>query len=135
MMSSQDSKSVVQQIFAAAGAADWDTVRSHMHDDICVFEPDSVPYSGVKKGVDAMIELMKEVYGFWEDHTLDIKEFVAEGDTVVMLAIFHGRGRTGLSFAMPMAAEWKIRDGKAYEVRPYYFDTKVLHDAHYGPSA
>lgn len=133
-MSSQDNKSVIQQIFAAAGEGDWKTVKSHMHEDMRIYEADSLPYSGAREGVDAVVEMIQEVFGYWEDQELEIKDFVAEGDTVVLLATMFGRGKSGLSFEMPVAGVWKLRDGKAIEVRPHYFDTKVMHDAHYGPS-
>lgn len=132
-MNSQQNKRVIQQIFDASFRKDWDTVRSFLHEDMCVHEPESVPYSGTRRGIDATIELMKEVYGHWEEHRLEILDFVAEGDTVVLLANFYGRGKYGPQFKMPLAAPWKLRDGKAYEVRPHYFDTKIMYEAHYGP--
>lgn len=133
-MSSQNNKSVVQQIFAAFAEGDMDTVKSFLHEDVCVYEPESLPYGGVTKGRDAMLELFGEVFGLWQDLDLDIKQFVEEGETVVLLADFCGTGKAGISFKMPLAEVWKVRDGKVYEVRPHYFDAKLMHDAHYGPS-
>ena len=49
------------------------------------------------------------------------------------LGHFAGTGKkTGQAFSVPLAAVWRLEDGRVKEVRPFYFDTKLMHDAHYG---
>lgn len=124
---------IVQAIFAAAAAEDWDTIKSLVHDDIQVFEADSLPYAGVFRGPEEFIALIQQVAHTWDDTHHEIHHVVASGDHVINLATMAGRAKTtGRTFSVPMAEVWRFRDGKVSEVHPFYFDTKALHDAHFG---
>jgi len=124
---------IIQVIFEAAAEEDWETIKSLVHDDIQVFEADSLPYAGVFKGPDQFIELIQQVFSTWEDVEHTINHVVASGEHVVMLANMAGRAKkTGRTFSVPMAEVWRLKDGKVAEIRPFYFDTKVMHDAHFG---
>jgi ketosteroid isomerase-like protein len=126
-------REIVQAIFDAFAEEDWNTIRSLVHDDIQVFEADSLPYAGLFKGPDNFIALNQKVFDTWEDSHHTIDHIIADGDHVVILGNMAGRGKaTGQAFSVPMAAVWRLEDGKVIEVRPFYFDTKVMHDAHFG---
>lgn len=131
----RSNREVVEQIFAASAAADWDTVRAHLHDDVRVIEADSLPYAGVFSGPDEFIALNQKVFDTWEESRNKIEHILSDGDHVVILATFSGRGRgSGKSFSVPLAAVWRLEDGRVKEIRPFYFDTKLMHDAHFGGS-
>lgn len=126
-------RDVVQAVFAASAAEDWDVVKSHLHDDVRIIEADSLPYSGVFVGPEAFIALNRQVFETWEDSSNAIEHILADGDHVVILTTMSGRGRgSGEHFSVPLAAVWLFEGGKVKEIRPYYFDTKLMHDAHYG---
>lgn len=126
-------REIVQAVFDASAKKDWDTVKSFLHSDIHVFEPDSLPYAGVIIGPDNFIELNQRVFNTWADSKHTIDAIVADGDHVVILGNMAGSGKaTGQAFSVPLAAVWRLKEGKVVEVRPFYFDTKVMHDAHYG---
>ena len=126
-------REIVQAIFDASAEKDWNTVKALLHDDIQVFEADSLPYAGVFKGPDNFIALNQKVFDTWDDSNHTIDHIIADGDHVVILGNMAGRGKaTGRSFSVPLAAVWQLKDGKVIEIRPFYFDTKVMHDAHYG---
>ena len=126
-------RDVVQAVFDASAAKNWDVVRSHLHDDIRVIEADSLPYSGVFAGPEAFIALNQQVFETWEDSSNTIEHILADGDHVVILSTMSGRGRgTGDFISVPLAAVWLFEQEKVKEIRPYYFDTKLMHDAHYG---
>lgn len=126
-------REIVQAVFDASAEEDWDTVKSFLHDDVQVFEADSLPYAGVFKGPDNFIALNQTVFNTWADANHTIDHIIADGDHVVILGNMAGRGKaTGLAFSVPLAAVWRLKDGKVVEVRPFYFDTKAMHDAHVG---
>ena len=129
----RSNREIVQAVFAASAEEDWDTVKSFLHDDIHVFEPDSLPYAGVIVGPENFIDLNQRGFNTWADTDHTIEHIVADGDHVVILGNMSGRGKaTGQAFSVPLAAVWRLKDGKVVEVRPFYFDTKVMHDAHFG---
>ena len=130
---SRSNQEIIQAIFEASAEEDWDTVKSLVHNDIQVFEADSLPYAGVFKGPENFVGLIQQVFGTWEDVVHTINHVVADGEFVVILANMAGRAKTtGRTFSVSMAEVWRLRDGKVIEIRPHYFDTKALHDAHYG---
>lgn len=126
-------REIIQAVFDASAEQDWDKVKSLVHDDIQVYEADSLPYAGVFKGPEQFVALIQQVFSTWEDVDHTINHIVADGEFVVILANMAGRAKTtGRTFSVPMAEVWRFRDGKVSEIRPHYFDTKALHDAHYG---
>lgn len=130
---STPNKDIVQAIFDASAAADWDVVRSHLHEDVRVIEAESLPYPGEFVGPDGFIALNQQVFNTWEDSSNAIQHILADGDHVVILSEMSGRGRgSGDYFTVPLAAVWRFEGNKVKEIRPYYFDTKLMHDAHFG---
>ncbi len=126
-------REIVEKIFAASAASDWELVRAHLHEDVRIIEADSLPYSGIFSGPDGFIALNQQVFGTWEDSKNTIEHILADGDHVVILGTMSGRGRgSGEFFTVPLAAVWRFEDSKVKEIRPFYFDTKLMHDAHYG---
>jgi len=126
-------REIIQAIFDASAEEDWNTVKSLVHDEIQVFEADSLPYGGVSKGAESFVALIQQVFSTWDDIDHTINHIVADGDFVVILARMAGRSKTtGQAFSVPMAEVWQLKDGKVIKIRPFYFDTKALHDAHYG---
>ena len=106
-----------------------------MHDDIRIIEADSLPYAGTFTGPDEFIGLTDKVFGAWDDVRQTTDHVIADGEHVVILGRFEGRGKaTGQYFDVPLAAVWRLEDGKVREIRPFYFDTKLMHDA-YGESS
>jgi len=90
---SASNRDIVQAVFAASAAEEWDVVRSHLHDDVRIIEADSLPYSGVFEGPDGFIALNRQVFDTWEDSSNTIEHILADGDHVVILTTMSGRGR------------------------------------------
>ena len=117
----------VQRFFQLAASGERAAIEDMMHDDICVFEAESLPFGGEHRGKDAFFALVRRVFGNWSEVELETEHYVAEGDRVVALVNFRARSRrTGEPFCMPLAEVWTFRDGKIAEIRPYYFDTKRM---------
>jgi ketosteroid isomerase-like protein len=132
-MTTASNRDIVQAIFDASAAQDWDVVRSHLHADVRVIEAESLPYAGEFVGPEAFIALNQQVFNTWEDSSNAIHHILADGDHVVILSEMTGRGRgSGESFTVPLAAVWRFEGSKVKEIRPYYFDTKLMYDAHHG---
>ena len=120
-------KLVLQRFLACAANRDRAGQAELLHDDIRVFEAQSLPFAGEHIGKEAFFTLVKRVFTQWDDVEMKTQQFIAEGDTVVLLATMHGRGRQrGESFSMAIAEVWRFRDGKIAAIQPYYYDTKRL---------
>ena len=97
-------KELVQAVFDASAVKDWDTVKSYLHDDIQIFEADSLPYAGVFKGPEGFVALNQQVFNAWTDAKSKTDFLIADGDHVVVLRNMEGRGKkTGQAFSVPLA--------------------------------
>ena len=80
-----------------------------------------------------LLAARQQVFDTWDDTQQQTDHVLVDGDHVVILGHFAGTGKkTGQAFSVPLAAVWRLEDGRVKEVRPFYFDTKLMHDAHYG---
>jgi ketosteroid isomerase-like protein len=128
---SNSNKDIVLAFLDASVGGDEETMRDLLHPDVRVIEADSLPYGGVAEGPDGFIELIRRVFTTWEETEVSVQQVLGDGDRVVLLAEMTGRGKgNGKVFRMPIAEVWLLDKGKIREVRPYYFDTKLLHDIH-----
>lgn len=71
--------------------------------------------------------LMGEV---WESFEMVEQEFLAAGETAVVLTQDRARARaTGCELNLPILQAITVRDGQIAEVRPFYWDTRATASA------
>jgi ketosteroid isomerase-like protein len=64
--------------------------------------------------------LIQEWIDSFEDFRADAMEFIDRGEYVVVSLVLRGRGRgSDEEVALPETHVWKMREGKAVEVREY----------------
>lgn len=126
---SDTNKDVVLNFLAASVRGDKEAMIALLHTDVRVIEANSLPYGGINEGPQAFIDLIQRVFKTWDNTSVKVDQMLCEGDTVVSLAHMTGQGKHGgRKFKMPIVEVWLIDSGKIKEVRPFYFDTKLLHD-------
>ncbi len=126
---SEANKAIVKNFLAASVRGDKEAMIALLHADVRVIEAESLPYGGISEGPEGFIDLISRVFKTWDNTSVRIDQMLCEGDKVVSLAHMTGQGKQGgRKFNMPIAEVWLIDSGKIKEVRPYYFDTKTLHD-------
>jgi len=127
---SQSKLEVVQAMFDALAAGDFERMKSYLHPDVFVTEADCLPYAGIHRGPEAYIQLVDKVVGTWDELQLAVIARAEVGDMVVVVSEFAGKNKAGVPFNMPMTEVFHFTDGKISEVRPYYFDTHRLAELH-----
>ena len=126
---SNSNKDIVLAFLDASVRGDEEAMRDLLHPDVQFIEADSLPYGGISEGPEDIIELIRRIFKTWEDTDVTVQQVLGDGDRVVLLAEMTGRGRTtGTAFQMPIAEIWLLDNGKIKQMRPFYFDTKLLHD-------
>lgn len=116
-------KSIVQAVYAHAGAGDWAACEALLSPDLVIHEADGLPYAGTYRGRDALQQLHGIVMGHWQDPVIEFHAMTAGDGHVVSLVTFHLTSRaTGKSVAMPLAEVFRIEHGLVTEIRPFYFD-------------
>ena len=130
---SRSNKDIVREFMATARRGDVEALRALFHPEFRIVEADGLPYGGTRRGVEGLLGLVHEVFSTWKDCRVEVRQLVAEDDCVFVLAEMSGRGRAEAEpFRVPIAELYRFRDGCIVEIRPFYFDTKRLHDAHFG---
>jgi len=127
---SQSNTEIVQAMFDAMAAGDFELMKSYLHPEVIVNEAECLPYSGIYQGPDAYIALVHKVVGTWDDLQLSVDAMAESGDLVMVVSEFAGKNKAGVAFKMPMTEVFHFTDGKISEVRPYYFDTHKLAELH-----
>lgn len=99
-------------------------------DDFVIYEAEGLPFGGVFRGMEGYIQCMTGINSFWTNKNLAPPEFVPAGDNrILMLSHFEGDiTKNGEHVSMPTVSIWTFKDGKIETVRPFFFDTKHVHD-------
>jgi ketosteroid isomerase-like protein len=117
----EESVEFVKGVYAAFGRGDVPAVLGAFAEDIEWFEAEGMPYGGLYRGGDAVVEnvfgpIATDVEGF----AVTPEEFVGSGDTVAAIVRYTGTGKaTGKSLDVPVVHVWDIRDGKLIRFRQY----------------
>ncbi len=111
---------IVQALYAATGAGDFDTAETYLTEDFFITEADDLPMKGVYRGRRALRDLYTKVFGMLDVSGLDVKAHCAGGDFVVTVLELDFADR---SIARAEICElFRFRGDKVCEIKPYYFD-------------
>jgi ketosteroid isomerase-like protein len=112
------------------GAAPFDLLAPFFAPDVELHQADALPYGGTWHGHEGMARFFLAMSRTWEVFDLVEQEFLATGETAVVLTRVRARARaTGRELAFPILQTIRIRDGRIAEVRPFYWDTRAIADA------
>ena len=117
----EQSVEFLKGLYGAFGRGDVPTVLGGFADDIEWHEAEGMPYGGVYRGGDAVLQ---KVFGpiatDVEDFAVTAEEFVGSGETVAAVVRYTGTGKvTGRTLDVPAVHLWDIRDGKITRFRQF----------------
>jgi ketosteroid isomerase-like protein len=119
-MSEQTNIAVVQQAYEAFGRGDIPAVLDTQADDVVwhLQGPSVIPFAGAHRGREGIAEFFSLVGESLEIEQFEPREFVAQGDTVVVLGYERSIAKpTGRSFEQEWAHVYTLRDGKIATAR------------------
>lgn len=126
-MTDQETRALVEKLYALSGAGDWTAVAEYMSDDLVIREADSLPYGGDYTGRNALRDLFGKVMAFWDDPSIEMHAITAGQDHGVgILTLSVTSRRTGRRLTLDIAEMFRFRDGKLVEIKPYYYDTHMI---------
>ena len=109
---------VVQETYEAVGRGDVPALLDLLTDDVeWTFQgPSAIPFAGTRRGREGVAEFFSLVGGNLEFERFEPREFVAQGDTVVVLGFERSLIKpTGRTFGQEWAHVYRLRDGKVAE--------------------
>ena len=124
----EQSVEVVRRVYDAFGRGDMAGVLGAMADDIKWYQAEGMPYGGLYHGGEAVAQnvfgpLMRDIPNF----AVAPEEFIASGDTVVVVARYTGTGKdTGKDLDLPVVHVWDVRNDKLARFRQFADTAKFL---------
>ena len=129
-MAERENVQIVEQVYAALGQRDMPAALNLLTGDIewHIYGPsDTLPFTGTFRGHDGVVQLFKTFSETVEPEHLGSREFVAEGDKVVVFGSERTRVKsTGRFFEMDTVHLWTLREGKVVAFREYYDTAAVV---------
>ena len=122
-MNEQENLRVVQEGYAAFGRGDIPALLNLYTEDVEYVipgAPNIIPYAGTYRGPDQVAQFFSLLADAVEFEQFEPQQFIAQGDSVVVLG--RGRGRvkvTGHSFAEEWAHALTLREGKVTRFQAY----------------
>lgn len=125
-----DSISLVRALYAAFANGDMEHFVGALDGDIEWDEAAGFPLIGGRHvGVDAVVGVLSSLPRDWDAMWFEPREFLADGDLVVVLGDTGATWRaTGASYTTPFAHRWRLRDNKVIGWRAY-LDTALAQAA------
>ncbi len=115
IMSDKTNTAVVQQAYAAFGQGDIPALLSLLTDDVewSLPGPSVIPWAGTRHGHEGVTEFFSLIGETLEFERFEPREFVAQGNTVVVLGYERSLVKpTGYAFEQEWAHVFTLRDGK-----------------------
>ncbi|HST31894.1 MAG TPA: nuclear transport factor 2 family protein [Solirubrobacteraceae bacterium] len=118
---SGQSEDVIRGLYEAFARGDVPSVLGGFAPDIEWHEAEGMPYGGVYRGPEAIVEnvfgpIATDVEGF----AIAPEQLIAAGDTVAAVVRYTGTGKaTGKPLDLPVVHVWDIRDGKVARFRQF----------------
>jgi uncharacterized protein len=114
-MSDQTNLDVVQQAYVAFGQGEILALLEFLTDDVewTLQGPSVLPWAGTRHGREGVEEFFSLLGQTYEFEQFEPREFVAQGDTVVVVGYERSRVKaTGRTFEQEWAHVYTLRDGK-----------------------
>jgi len=120
----QRNRKILFDAYAAIQMGDQNALFECCAPDIVFYEAESLPYGGVKHGIDGVREGLLGAFSAWSHVRCDFQEFTAAGDIVIAyMQVALTARTTGEVYKGPTAEMFRFRDGKITEWRVIYWDT------------
>ncbi|MFD5097442.1 nuclear transport factor 2 family protein [Streptomyces albidochromogenes] len=139
MSSTTDSVTVLTGMYAAEaeylaaggpGEASFNVLAPFFALNVELHQADALPYGGTWRGHKGMTQFFLTMGQVWETFDMVEQEFLATGETAVVLTQVRARARaTGRELSFPILQTITVKDGQITEVRPFYWDTQAIADA------
>jgi uncharacterized protein len=128
-MSTQESTRIVKEFFAAIARGDEQGLLALCAEDIEWIIPGEWAWAGTHRGHAGLISFLQKAPETVEISTSEHREFVVQGDRIVVLGVATGRIKaTNKTFKDHFVFSITVRNGKLSNIREY-IDTLALAQA------
>lgn len=144
-LSTPDAMSVLKGMYAAEadylaaggpGTAPFAPLAPFFSPDVVLHQAEALPYGGVWRGHDGLERFFLAMSQVWDTFDMVDQTFLTNTSPLVVLTHVHARARaTGRGLDFSILQIITVQDGRITEVRPFYWDTAAIANAHNDDSA
>lgn len=124
-MGEAENVKIVQKLYADYGQGNIPAVVDALGDEIVFIQPKAgqSPLAGTYRGRKQVEDWFKKLDETSEEQDFEPREFIAQGDAVVVLGHYKFRAKsTGKTWESDWVMVWKVREGKLVSFQ-FYGDT------------
>ena len=112
---------ILHGIYTGFANGDIAAVLGPLAPDVQWVEAEGFPYGGTYVGPDAVLEnVFMRIGADWSSYNANPAEFLASGDSVVVLGEYRGTHRaSGKSFQVPFVHVWRFAGGRVRAFQQY----------------
>jgi thioredoxin reductase (NADPH) len=123
----QENVQTVKDFFEAIGSGDQEALKKVACEDIeWIIPGEDWPLAGTRRGYAGLEDLLKASSEEMETTSMDTREYVAQGDRVMVVGVAEGKVKaTGKAWKDDWVFAITVRDGKLTNIREYV-DTQAL---------
>ena len=120
-MSAAENKQLIKQIYTDAANRNGTTFVDSLADDVCWTVTGQYSWSRAFKGRDAVMNgLMGHFRSLFAERPRTVaRNFIAEGDTVVVESKGDNVTKSGVRYDNDYCMVWRVENGKVSEIREY----------------
>jgi ketosteroid isomerase-like protein len=117
---SQENVDALQPVYAEWSQGNWRPAFDVYDPEMEWGWSEEFPSAGVSRDPALRSSRLREWLSPWEDWRCEAEEFIADGDHVVAVCRYRGRGKgSGVEVDSRGAHVWKFRDGKAVRLEVF----------------
>jgi uncharacterized protein len=110
------SRRLIEDLYAAAGALDYEIFFQYFSDDVVVHEPSFLPYGGQYVGIENVKAMLFDLANYLDATTLTLDAVIADGHSAMSLIRLNAKADGSEA---RITEHFTISDGKIAEVRIY----------------
>ena len=129
-MNEQQNVQIIQDIYAAFGRGDMDTILNALAPDIDWFIPGSkeIPYSGHRCNPQEVKACIEQMVTTLEIQRFEARKFEANNDEIIVVGFERMKVKaTGRVFENDWIQIWSLKDSRVIRFREFFNTDKVLH--------
>jgi hypothetical protein len=134
-MSTQDeNRAVVESVYAAFKAGDFARLAELFDPEIEFVEAEGLPFGeicGTTRGLSNVLTALGTLFTKYLTMNDFVCHFIATGTDMAITVVDMDVTipATGKRLTVPLRECYRVRDGKVYQIQPFYFDTAALAEA------
>lgn len=119
----EDSRAVIECVYAAVKAGDVERLFDYFADDIVLHEPPFLPFGQAYHGKDGFLELLPRISQYLDVSQVEVNYLVADQDRVVGCITMPDRSTGELAQMLEL---FTLRDSKVMCIQLFYFDAGTM---------